>query len=209
MRYATGGDAGLAAVGYRVITTLRAARPPLPEGVQPAIWSILQVPPDARITVPTHRAPRRIHAFIGKPVVEMNEEGVLACDVHTDTSFKFGLQIGDSRGVSVAVLAAGGETETGPEAGRQTLLVREFECHDRLRYSDVPQDDPDALGFVHQIYVDDGELGGFGELEHHSPYLREEDSYTVSDVSYTYAYRGSSDAIARVRATVLNQEVQA
>ena len=129
MRYATGGDAGLAAVGYRVITTLRAARPPLPEGVQPAIWSILQVPPDARIAVPTHRASRRIHAFIGKPVVEMDEEGVLACDVHTDTSFKFGLQIGDSRG--------------------------------------------------------------------------------VSDVSDTYAYRGSSDAIARVRATVLNQEVQA
>lgn len=198
----------LSAAGYRVTTTLRAAEPPLPDEVQPAIWSILQVPPGARIAVPTHRAARRIHAFIGTPVVDADEEGVLTCEVRADASFKFGLQIGDSRGVSLAELGRAGEAIVGVATGEAgageplTLVVREFDRFPATTYSDVPADDPGATGFVHQIYVDDGGLGGFGELEHHSPYLREEDGYRVTDVSYTYAYRGKADGIARVRAAL-------
>lgn len=194
------GDASVAAIGYRVTTTLRAAEPPLPKAVHPAIWSIVQVPPGARITVPTHRGGRRIHAFIGTPVAEADDEGILTCDVRTDASFKFGLQIGDSRGVCLAEL-------TGRET--RTLVVREFERFPVAEYSDVPADDPSAEGYVHQIYVDDGALGGFGELEHHSPYLREENGYRITDVSSTCAYRGSADAIASVRANFLAKEEQA
>lgn len=189
---------GVDGTGYRVTTALR-AEGSLPDGVQPAVWSILQVPPHAQITIPTRRAARHIHAFIGTPTMHVDERGTIRCEVDADASFKYGLQIGDSFGLSVA--------EYGPAAAR-TLVVRAFDRFPREAYSDVAADGAEDHGFVHQVYVDDGALGGFGEIEHHSPYLREENDFAVADTSRTYAYRGAAEAIARVRDAVLNQEVQ-
>jgi hypothetical protein len=48
---------------------------------------------------------------------------------------------------------------------------------------------------MHQVYVDDGALGGFGEVEYHAPYLSRDNGYRVADTSETWAFAGRREAI--------------
>ncbi len=182
--------------GYRSATTLT-AEGSVPESVRPAVWSILQVVPGSEITVPTSRHAPRTLAFIDSPrfdVAPRGSGGLLFCVVDTPTSWKLGLHATDSVGLAMA--------EYDAPAGRM-LVVRAFTVTPGERCSDVPAtlpaDDPRAAGYVQQLYVDDGALGGFGELEHHSPYLSPENGYRVTDVCETFAYCGSADAVAAVK----------
>lgn len=62
----------------------------------------------------------------------------------------------------------------------------------------MPADDESAIGFIQQVYVDDGRYGGFGELEYHTPYIRPENGFAVTDTSITYAYAGPAAMIQRI-----------
>lgn len=90
-----------------------------------------------------------------------------------------------------------------PDPAGRVLVVRTFPVTPAERCSDVPgtlpADDPRAAGYVQQLYVDDGALGGFGELEHHSEYLSPDNGYRVTDVCETFAYCGPADAVAAVK----------
>ncbi len=188
--------AGVTSAGYRSTTTLT-AEGSVPEKVRPAVWSILQVKPGSEITVPTLSHTPRTLAFIGAPrfdVAPRGSGGLLTCAVDASSSWKIGLHASDSLGLAMA--------EHDSPAGR-VLVVRTSAVTPAERCSDVPgtlaSDDPRAAGYVQQLYVDDGALGGFGELEHHSPYLSSDNGYRVTDVCETFAYCGPADAVAAVR----------
>lgn len=53
----------------------------------------------------------------------------------------------------------------------------------------MPCDDPHAIGYMTQCYVDDGKLGGFGEIEYHAPALdASRKMMRMEDRSETWAF---------------------
>jgi len=106
----------------------------------------------------------------------------LRCRVATESSFKLSLKAGDSRGLMAYL------KRDGP---RELLVVRRFPVVEPERYADVSCADPDDLGHVQQVYVDDGALGGFGELEYHSPAIDTVAGPSVTDSSEVWSFVGT------------------
>lgn len=173
----------VSSAGYKVETRLH-AECTLPNGALPGLWNLLQVKGGGRIIIPVSdkTSPR---AFIGAPVFQSNEEQI-TCDVQTSDNFKFGVHVNTSRGVSAYLR---------PDKGRVDLIIRRFSPSPSSRYGDIPDDDPSVQGFIHQIYVDNGELGGFGEIEHHSPALFQGGDSFITDECQTWAFSGPENII--------------
>jgi len=57
-------------------------------------------------------------------------------------------------------------------AGEYLVVYRKFFPQPWRLYSDVPMNDLKGPGDALQVYNDDGPLGGFGELEYHSPTIQ-------------------------------------
>ena len=185
---------GVSAAGYTLEVTLTAKRP-LPPEVRPGIWNLLQVPGGGTITIPV-RGAAQTAAFIGKPIFRA-EGGLVECEVNTDAGFKFGIHADNSLG-AMHYLRGDGE--------HAVLISRLFEVKEAGTYADVPCNDPEAHGYIHQIYVDDGNFGGFGELEHHSPAIGEQNGESaVRDRSQVWAFSGSAEAIAPLRNDLLTR----
>lgn len=168
--------------GYTVQARLEADD--LPAGVYPALWHIIQVPGGGRIVLPV-RPQARPRAFIGDPHYVV-EAGTIACDVGTAASFKFSLRADDCRGMLIYLHLAGDSP---------FMLVRTMRVAAADRYTDVPWDDLADTGHVEQVYVDDGALGGFGEIEYHSPALGKEGADMGCDENRVWAFAGSADAL--------------
>jgi hypothetical protein len=168
---------GTDCVGYRQEATLTLDGP---VAARPALWHILQVPGGGRIEIPV-RSGTRPRAFIGEPVYELEDER-LRCRVDTDASFKFSLVANDCCGLMRYF------NDSGPS---DLLLMRRFPVCDTARYADVSCTDPDDFGHVQQVYVDDGALGGFGELEYHSPAIASDGEQSVTDCSEVWACAGA------------------
>ncbi|HUV05049.1 MAG TPA: hypothetical protein VMX94_08070 [Armatimonadota bacterium] len=184
---------GVSAAGYALTMTIK-AKAPIPEGVHPAIWNLAQVPGGGRMLFPV-RGDLRTHAFIGKPVFQARD-GLVETVVQTADNYKFGIHVSCSTGVMLYLRQQGAQS---------TLVVRKFDVWEDGFYSDVPCDDPGAMGYIQQAYVDNGDLGGFGELEYHSPAIggptgREE----VTDRSELWAFSGPPQAISEVSEVILS-----
>ena len=177
---------GMSFAGYVMESTLTASAA-LPNGVRPALWELVQVPGGGEIVVPA--APdAQPRAFIGKPEYTM-AQGRIRCAVQTSASYKFSLRAPDCRGV-IACINTAGETAT--------LILRHLTVLEPERYADVPYDDLSETGHVQQVYVDDGGLGGFGELEYHTPALAPGRCETLSDRAEVWAFAGPADALSRL-----------
>jgi hypothetical protein len=174
---------GVSFAGYQMDVTLRPDAS-LPAGIRPALWNLIQVPGGGRIIAPI-KPGGKPRPFFG-PTPYSVENGRILCDVRTKTSFKFSVYARDSRGITAYL-----NTETSPAL----LVVRRFNVFDSSRYTDVPCDDMTDTGHVQQVYVDDGALGGFGEMEHHSPALGLDGPGHVTDHSETLSFAGPADAL--------------
>lgn len=171
--------AGVQFAGYRLQSTLSAAGP-IPGGIRPGLWHILQVPGHGRIVIPV-RPGAQPRTFIGTPAFALAGRR-LTCDVATSKSFKFSVRAGDCLGFMLYI-----NTTKRPA----TLVARRFAVHDRAGYADEPYDDPADLGHVQQVYVNDGTLGGFGEMEYHTPALASQGPAALTDTSETWGFTGS------------------
>jgi hypothetical protein len=173
---------GVRGAGYSLELTLRATAP-LPATARPALWDLVQVSGGGTIILPTRdgAVPR---TFSGQPVWTRNGNR-LHCSVGGGRSFKFAIHAGDCRGAMACLNVA---------ATPALLVARTFDVLDPSRYTDVPCADLQATGYVQQVYVDDGALGGFGELEHHSAALMPGEK-VVTDHSRTWAFTGSPSAL--------------
>jgi hypothetical protein len=81
--------------------------------------------------------------------------------------------------------------------GRESLVVRTFETEPEGTYADIPANDPHAFGYIEQFYVDDGGLGGFVELEYHSPSLSTSRTSLVNR-STVWGFIGEADDIETI-----------
>ena len=187
---AVSGD--VSSAGYALTVTIK-AKSPIPEGVYPAIWNLAQAPGGGRMLFPVF-GNLKTHAFIGKPVFAVHE-GIVETIVQTADNYKFGIHVSCSMGVMLY---------TKQDGGPATLVARKFNVQRDAFYSDVPCDDPGAMGYIQQAYVDNGGLGGFGELEYHSPAIggpsgRDE----VTDRSELWAFSGSAQAMSGISRAIL------
>ncbi|MCL5102602.1 MAG: hypothetical protein M1133_00615 [Armatimonadetes bacterium] len=183
--------ADVEAAGYVLESTMR-TETPLPEGARPALWNLLQVPGGGSILLPV-RGTVVPMALIGKPILR-SEDGLVCCEVNTVDSFKFGIHVSVSRGISCYV------RDDGENAA---LVVRMFSLQPDAHYSDIGWGDPDAKDYIHQVYVDNGGLGGFGELEHHSPALCSSgEPGCVTDRCQTWAFSGSENTLRDIAASL-------
>jgi len=155
--------AGVSYVGYTQSTTLHLA-PSSSEGVRVGLWSLAQVPGGGVIGIPLTQ-PRVPRIYFGAPASGQLDETPAGLRLRVDG--RGPLKIG----VQAALLTGrmGYLRATGP--GAAALLIRNFPVNPSGTYVDAPWDDPTGteLGYAAQCYVDDGPLGGFGELEYHAP----------------------------------------
>jgi hypothetical protein len=128
-------------------------------------WIVLQVRPGGRILVPC--TPRAEVTEIGgyrNPVPMAGRtvrDGALRIAVTGDRQWKIGVR-------AAHVLGRMGYLRD-LEGGRTLLLVRSFGVDPSGLYSEESFDQPGNNGNAVHIYHDDGELGGFGEMECSAP----------------------------------------
>jgi len=163
----------------------------IPEGIRPGSWSILQVDGGGELTVPMSSSIPP-HNFFNTSVYRI-EGNVLKCRYKTDESFKFCIRAGNCTGKMFYLNKIG---------DRSTLIFRTFDVFDEDRYGDYPSDDHSDTGYVQMFYVDDGGLGGFGELEHQSPSLADG---RVSDRCDTHAFIGTDQDVMSILEALTNQ----
>lgn len=174
------------AAGYEVRNKLETTS--APPGTHPAAWHIMQVPGGGVIRVASRSAaqPRN---FFGESKWSRQGNSVRVV-VEATKSFKLGIHAKESRGQMIY---------TGRAGDNAFGVIRWFDVAESDRYYDVPPDDLTARGYMTQVYVDDGALGGFGEMEYHAPALEGRVGRTsVEEVSRTWAITGEAGEIESV-----------
>ena len=184
---------GVSAYGYDLNCTLKSASE-LSDGLRPGIWNIVQVPPNGEIILPV-KEDAKPRAFIANPIFT-SEKNLITCQVKSAESFKFSIRSRHCRGLMLYI-----NTDTEPAI----MVMRKFKVYNEDVYADVPCDDPTDTGYVQQVYVDDGALGGFGELEYHSPACVADKQNVVCDTSEVWGFSGPKKQIAAIKETILNQ----
>ena len=182
--------------GYSLQTGLEAVGALLPNA-HPAIWNLLQVPRGGRIDAPV-RGSATPRAFIGQPTWK-SSDGLIQMEAQTDRPMKLSIHARDSTGSLIYLRA---------EAQHATLIVRRFAVEPPPRYFDAPCDDLSDVGYMAQMYVDDGGLGDFAELEYHSPGLDANAGiHGVTDTSEVLAFVGPTPEVSELCEYLLQRPV--
>lgn len=150
---------GLAAAGYAADTRLTALTPL--GKARPAVWNLLQVPGGGEVIARVRPGAQPI-SFINTARWTANG-GTIRTFAQTNASFKWSLRAEQCTGRLMYFLSL--------EDGRAGLVVRDFPVAGDDAYADCPCHTPAQTGHMCQVYVDDGQLGGFAELESHAPSL--------------------------------------
>ena len=83
-------------------------------------------------------------------------------------------------------------------------MIRNAAVNPSAIYCDTPWDDPSDTGYAFQYFADNGDIGGFGELEYHSPAVGAgTGKLGMIDVSQLWAFEGSAHGIDTVMRTLL------
>lgn len=163
-----------------------------PGGVRPGLWNLVQVPGGGEIRVPVKDNAKPV-AIFGSPGISL-EDGHIHCKVETDDNYKFSLYADDCRGIMCYSKSA---------AEKSTLIVVRLHVLDKALYADTPASDLNDTGHVQQVYVDNGDMGGFGELEYHTPTLEKGQRDEIKDICEVRTFVGPAEAIKEVLAKVL------
>ena len=160
--------------------------------VNPAIWNILQVQGNGKIIIPIkHNIKPK--DFINKSKYHI-KKNTLITEVKTSTSFKFSIKANNSLGIMLY------ENLNNDPA---FIIVRKFSIYDESEYYDVSVDDLNNKGYVQQVYIDDGKLGGFGEMEYHSPAVSMKKGNEISDISELWAFIGNKNEIIEIKNKII------
>lgn len=169
--------------GYMLVSRLSATKPL--QAARPAIWNLLQVPGGGTITATSSHAATPT-SWIGNPRWTGSSTSVTS-EIQTGASFKWSLRASQSRGRLLNLRAL--------DRDRAGLLVREFPVAAESVYADCPPHAPHETGHVCQVYVDDGALGGFGEMEFHCPALQPGSTQDVCTVVKSWGFIGPKKEI--------------
>lgn len=163
-----------------------------PNGVRPGLWNLVQVPRGGEIRVPVKKEAKPVTMF-GDPVLSF-EDGVIGVQVETGANFKISLHADDCRGV-MSYLKSDGD--------HSTLIVLRLPVLDQSLYADTPASDLNDTGHAQQVYIDDGAMGGFGELEYHTPTLEKGIRDEIEDRGDVRTFCGPAEALEDLRARYL------
>lgn len=177
--------------GYTVKCILR-TESEVSDEIRPGIWNLLQIPGKSQVIIPV-KEKTKPRTFFGKPIYTAGKN-LIACDVHTSLSFKFGIHAEKSKGFMLSI---------NPTTEPASLIVRIFNVGEKSLYADVPLDDPADSGYMQQVYVDDGALGGFGELEYHSPAIGGERQREIHDICEIWAFTGAENTLREIAKSLL------
>ena len=184
--------AGVSYAGYTSTTILETAAD-IPAAARPGIWSLVQVPGGGVIIAGT-KAKVEPRVFFGDPEYQV-EKSAVWCTVRTAKNSKIGLKASVCRGLMACL-----NVSVSPP----TLLIAENEIGDESGYADYPADDPSDTGYAQQIYVDDGTLGGFGELEYHTPSAAR--NQRLVDSGSVWSFAGKEEDLRTIVKTLFGLE---
>ena len=183
--------AGVSAAGYELTCTLSVVGH-LPETLHPAAWNLLQVPGGGEIVAPTRTSDAPVPYF-GRQQVRREGDRLIA-SVPAPESYKFGVRADVCRGVMLYRRL---------DAPQPLVVFRRFSVGASSAYFDAPFDAQQRTGVAQQFYIDNGELGGFGELEYHTPALVSGQARPLTDTCTTWAFAGPADRLCQLAETLL------
>lgn len=172
--------------GYEMTGCLRIHQ--RPEGARPALWNLIQLP-GGGIAKATARDGAEPAAIIGDPIWERTGS-VMHSSFPVEASYKWSLHASESLGRL-------GYRRTLPD-GRVSLVVRDFPLTTDADYPDCPVTDQTDTGHACQVYLDDGAMGGFAEIEFHCPAVPVGESQSPSITCQTYGWIGDASSIDTV-----------
>ena len=175
---------GVSAAGYELTCTLTVDRT-LPASLRPALWNLLQVPGGGEIVIPLKGSSAPV-AYFGNPQERRDGHCLVASVPAAQGSYKFGVMADSCRGVMLY---------RHLDASQPFVILRRFGVGSPERYFDAPFTEQQRRGVVQQVYVDNGDLGGFGEREHHSPSIIPDQCSEVTDTCTTWALAGPADRL--------------
>jgi hypothetical protein len=175
----------IAFAGYALDSRLRC--PGELGDARPGVWNLIQTPRGgtigARAKADGAIAPV---STIGEAVWE-HRDGCFVSPAETTKNFKWSLRAAGCGGTLFHRRDLGD--------GRTSLLVRQFPVGQDADYADCPSLNPSETGHMCQVYVDDGALGGFAEMEFHAPALRAGALESAATRSLTYGFIGRAGQI--------------
>jgi hypothetical protein len=167
------------------------------------LWHLVQVPHAGELRLPVRGCARPAILFCVprrlSPKTFHVAQGQLRHRSVPRREYKIGLLPSQVRG-RMAYLFPAGPT--------WNLLVREFPLDPRKLYVDVPWQQPRSRGAAVQFCgVDSPILGKFAEMEHHGPAVgRGTGRRKTGEISTTWAYRGSRQAVHRIARQLLEAQ---
>jgi len=183
----------VSAAGYELSCTLSVTGT-LPPAARPAVWNLLQVPGGGEIIIPINAPSAIPTAFFGQQHWRQAGNRLVASVPAAANSYKFGVLADLCRGLMLYL---------NPAAPHPFMILRQFSVCSQEKYFDVPFTNPQQTGTVQQVYVDNGEFGGFGEMEHHSPAIIPGLTSKVTDTCSTWAFAGPVETLHDLAETLL------
>jgi hypothetical protein len=180
--------------GYTMRTRLEILSPVVvPTHV--SVWSLLQLPHDGELLVPTYSrtAVRTYFGEVNADDLSVSDHGI-RYRMHAVGEHKIGIQPHTLGG------RAGYRTGTAMES---SLVIRNFVVNPSGRYVDAPWEAPDHPGAAFEACNVCGKYGRFSELEYHAPAIDGKTRSACEDESQVWAFRGAEDDILRVSRLLL------
>lgn len=195
-----GGWKGMADVqyaGYTLRTSLELLGDSSGQKGPVGLWNLTQMPHDGDLLVPTcgPSDPKIVFGDVPAQDIMVGERLI-----------RYAMRAGGAQKISIRALAATGRIgyRYPAENGRWALVVRNVFVNPSGEYVDVPFADVEDKGYAVQACNVHNELGRFSELEYHSPAIGAGTGLSRGeDLSQTWAFRGSREAIDRIVARLL------
>ena len=167
------------------------------------LWSLLQVNPAGTILIPLKDSAEPQTAYreyfnpLGDRLVVQN--GIISVKIDGKYRSKIGVRP-EAAGNGIAFLRDNGD-------GSGILFLKLFPVDPDGIYVDKPWGKPSKYGDVIEMYNDDGNMGGFTELECHGPARKLKKGETQSHTLQLHIFRGSIVELKKIGSNLLSVDL--
>lgn len=164
------------------------------------LWSLVQISPSGTVIIPINPAPEGKKAYQGyfEPILPERiniTDNIISIKIDGKRREKIGISPESSKGC-IAYLSVENNNEG-------VLFIKKFSVEPEGTYLDGPWNVKRENGDAVQIYNDDGNMGGFAEIECHGPAKvikpKEEESHSID----IYVFTGPLDNLKVVGSKIM------
>ncbi len=161
------------------------------------LWNLIQMPHDGDLLVPTYgpSQPRILFGDVPAQDVTVGEQLI-----------RYAMRAAGEQKIAIRATAATGRIgyRYPAQNDRWALIVRNVFVNPSGEYVDVPWTQVEDKGYAIQACNIQSALGSFSELEYHAPAIGAGTGLSCcEDLSQTWAFRGSREAIDQIVARLL------